>query len=193
VDAYCNAMAAMDSRVVPMEVRAALGTAWRSLATCHLRILMRALQRRVMLIGNRHPARKLKLAPRPARAADAVLLAKQQLQLFKQGTLAQHDPPLYFPELSEDERWAVVGEFLRAHVDALWSDAARSCKAASDAVQLLTVLIRLAMRGAINLGMETWRPPNLEQLTDGDGDELVFLPDIWGSCMLKPCTRTSPP
>lgn len=192
VDAYCEAMSALDRRVVATEVRAALEAAWLSLATIHLRVLMREFQKRVLIIGIRHPARKLKLTSRPARAASALLLAKQQLQLFKQGIVNQHDPPLHFPELSEEERWSVVGEFLRAHVDTLWSDASRDSKAATDAMQLLDVLSREAKRGTVSLDVETWRPPELDKLSDEDGGELIFLPDIWGSCMLKPCNRTSP-
>jgi hypothetical protein len=192
VNAFCEAVSALDRRVVAAEVRAALEDSWLSLATCHLRALMCEFRKRVLIIGNRHPARKLKLAPRPARASSAALLAKQQMQPFNQGTGTKPDPPLHFPELSEDERWSVVGEFLRNHVDTLWSDAARSSKAANDAMQLLAVLSREAKRGAVKLDMESWRPPKLDKLTDEDGDEIIFLPDIWGSCMLKPCTCTSP-
>lgn len=101
-------------------------------------------------------------------------------------------PPAHFPELTQDERWALVRGFVRANLDPLWTDTSRGAKAATDAHALLAVLCRACALGAVNLENAAWRAPELETLVDEDGDELVFLTEVWGSCMLKPSPSVYP-
>eukprot|EP00967_Tisochrysis_lutea_P097992 scaffold144287_cov31-Tisochrysis_lutea.AAC.1 len=190
VETFTNAMTAIDRRLSPTEVQHELKVAWLCLTTRHLQILLRLLHQRVDHIGLRQPSRRIKLAAHPARSADPILLAREQLMLVRQGIMPKPDPPLYFPQLTDEERWAIAGDFLRLHVDALWrQDSGHESKVAADTCEIVSTLCAMASAGAINVGAKAWDPPNLDDLRDEDGDELVFLPEIWGSCMLRPSIR----
>lgn len=199
VAAYCQAVCSLYPRLLTLDVRAALESAWRALAAHHLQDLTAQLQSRVALIGRRQPARQLRQQPAPPKSAPALTankrLQRQQLQqqLQQRGVGSRRSPPASFPKLSGEERWAVVGGFLKTNVDPLWRETAdaRRAKVAVDALRLLALLTRAAASGAINLDVASWRAPDLGELVDEEGDELVLLPDVWGTCMLRPSATPS--
>jgi len=110
---YCAAMA--DRLLSETEVHVALEAAWTRLAATHVQRLTRALQRCVARIGQLQPARKLRLAPHPARGGNALLLAQQQLALFKQGAAPKQCaslPNSPFWLLSVSHPWDIIHQYL---------------------------------------------------------------------------------